>query len=337
MHGKQIIIPIVMSACLLTACDPPLHSSMFSTSTADSNSSGYGGYEPQMTKMSNYAATGASDNLNYAAAESSDNFYSTSAEESTAEQLAERKLIRTVSMSFSIPSSDGLADAVNSVSAEAEALGGYVEDNNSSYGDYASGSMTLRVPSEKTDELIEKLKGSGMELKNISDSTEDVTLQYVDVESRLKVKQEMQKKYEEYLSSAANVEEVMSIEKELSAVTEDIESYQSQLNVLKNQVDYTSIHIYIDCKVSEESQGFLDAFADMLHNLGSELGETFIDAFSWFVNALVRLLFGIPILIIVVRAFMFAIGKAHKRKKKDSAAEAKPDKPDKAAAEQKEE
>ncbi len=306
---KRFLIPIVLSACLLMACDPG--SSRVSGNTTSFSVDSAGG-NASMSKMAN--------SVNSTMDSDFDVDYGTSAE--TSDTLSEnqtttsRKLIRIVSLSFTIPNSDALSDYVNSISKEAEKLGGYVASNNSTYGDYANGSLSLKIPADKADEFIENLKGSGMKLTNTSDSTEDVTLQYVDVESRLKVKEQTKAKYEEYLSLATNVEDTMNIEKELSSVIADIESYRSQLNVLKDQIDYTSIYVDINCEVSAEAQTFGEEFISTLKNLRSEVGGTFIDAFCWFVNTIVVLIFAIPIFVIVIRVFMFAIGKTWMRKKK---------------------
>lgn len=309
---KRYLIPLMLSAYLLTACDPgSVIGSSHATSGMSVDSAAADGYSNySMSKMTANSLESADTD----AVDTSD----TLAEN---EAASERKMIRTVSLSFTIPSSDTLAASVNTISSDVAKFGGYVANNDSTYGDYAYGSLSIKIPTAKADAFIEALKGSGMKLTNFADSTEDVTLQYVDVASRLKVKEETKKKYEEYLAAATSMEDTMSIEKELSSVISDIESYQSQLNVLKNQVDYTTISVSISCERSEEAETFPEEFMRTLKNLGSEVGGTFIDGFCWFVNALVMLLFAVPLLIIVIRAVMFAVGRPWKRKKKEKKAE----------------
>ena len=308
---KQFLIPLVLSVCLLTACDPgSVSGDSHSTSNIAVNSAATDGYSNySMSKM-------ATDNF-----ETTDTSGTLTKDEIT----SERKMIRTVNLSFSIPSSDTLADCVSTISTEVEQLGGYIANNDSTYGDYAYGNLSIKISATKADEFIETLKGSGMKLTNYTDSTEDVTLQYVDVESRLKVKEDIKQKYEEYLSAATTMEDTISIEKELSSVISDIESYQSQLNVLKSQVDYTTISVNISCEKSEEAEPFPEEFMRTLKNLGSEIGGTFIDSFCWFANTLITLIFALPLLIIVIRAIMFAIGSPWRRKKKEKAKNTKSD------------
>lgn len=47
---------------------------------------------------------------------------------------------------------------------------------------------------------------------------------------------------------------------------------------------------------------------------------TFLNAFTWFVLCIIWLIFIIPVMCLVVRAFMFAIGKWKKREKKEGKA-----------------
>lgn len=299
---RGIVLPLLLAATIMTGCGS---SSSGSAVTADS----YSGYSnstgtDMLMEMSSDTAMPAESRLS-----------ANSTAESSGDQLSEeRKLIRTVNISLSIPSSDTLQENISALVNAVTANGGYVSSNNSEYGDYASASLTVMLPKDKADAFIEAVKGSGMQLKNLSDSSSDVTLQYVDVESRLRVKQETRDKYESYLKDSTSMEDTMRIEEQLSAVTEDIESYQSQLNTLNSQIDYTTVTIYISCETSAEKTSFGAKLTEALQGLADEAGETFINMLSWFVNALVSLVFILPLGVLVIRVFLFAVGKRVKGK-----------------------
>ncbi len=297
--NKKILLSVLLSAALLTACGGRSEGTV-SNYTAD------GGWD---NRVSSAAVTenAVADSSWYSGEENADS--------GTDKVPSERKLIRTVNISLRIPSSDTLQENVAKLVSAVTANGGYVSSNNSEYGEYASASLTVMLPKDKADAFIETVKGSGMELKNISDSSSDVTLEYVDVESRLRVKQETRDKYEAYLKDSTSVEDTMRIEEQLLSVTEDIESYQSRLNTLNSQIDYTTVTIYINCESSAEKESFGSKLLDALQGLTDEAGETFISMLSWFVNALVSLIFILPIAVLVIRVFLFAIGKRVKGKK----------------------
>ena len=49
----------------------------------------------------------------------------------------------------------------------------------------------------------------------------------------------------ELLSTAENMEDLLSIESKLSDIRYEIESYESQLRLLDNQIDYSTVHVEI--------------------------------------------------------------------------------------------
>ena len=171
------------------------------------------------------------------------------------QMLENRKLIRTVHISLKV--AGDLQQAVEETQSLLAAAGGYAENNSSYFGDYRSSvSIVMRVPKAESDGILEELK-SRFKLLGMDDSVEDVTLNYTDVKSRLDVKQKTRDKYIEYLDKAETIEEIMAIEEKISEVTADIESYESQMRVMDNQIDYTTIYVELqsDEKAVEQSFG----------------------------------------------------------------------------------
>ncbi len=74
---------------------------------------------------------------------------------------------------------------------------------------------------------------------------EDVTKQYIDLESRLKNRKAEEQRYLEILEKADTVEEILKIESRLSDTREAIERLQGEMNYLKNRVEYSTITIRI--------------------------------------------------------------------------------------------
>ena len=94
----------------------------------------------------------------------------------------------------------------------------------------------IRVPADRFDELlliIEPL-ASKIESKNIN--TQDVTEEFIDVETRLKTKKELETRYLEILKQAKTVTDIISIESQIATVRSEIESMEGRINYLKNQV-----------------------------------------------------------------------------------------------------
>ena len=160
-----------------------------------------------------------------------------------------RKLIRNVDMDVETESFDAL---LASAQSQAEELGGYIESSSISNSSYASSTsaarsarLTARIPSEKLDGYLAGIsKQSNVTRK--SESTEDVTLQYVDLQSHKKALLAEQESLLSMMEQAESIEDIIAINEQLTDVRYQIESMESQLRTYDNQVDYSTVNIYID-------------------------------------------------------------------------------------------
>lgn len=159
-----------------------------------------------------------------------------------------RKLIKTVNLEMQTKEFDTVVEGINK---KVQEMGGYIENSSvwgSSYyntGSTRNSEYTVRIPSDRLDEFIEVVGSLGnVTYKN--ESVEDVTLQYVDVESRKKALETEQARLLELLEKADNLEDLLTIESRLSEVRYELENYGSQKRLLDNQIDYSTVHITVN-------------------------------------------------------------------------------------------
>ena len=158
----------------------------------------------------------------------------------------ERKLIRNVSMNLETREFDALT---KSISDAVTFFGGYIEQadvsGNSLYwsGERSSrcSNLTARIPENKLDAEV---SGQGnVTYKN--ESVQDVTLQYTDITSRKKTLQMEQDRLWELLEKAESIDAVIALEARLSEVRYQLESIESQLRTLDNQIVYSTVYLSI--------------------------------------------------------------------------------------------
>lgn len=161
----------------------------------------------------------------------------------------ERKLIRNVSMNLETREFDALT---KSISDAVTFFGGYIEQadvsGNSLYwsGERSSrySNITARIPENKLDAFLTEVSGQGnVTYKN--ESVQDVTLQYTDITSRKKTLQMEQERLWELLEKAESVDAVIALEARLSEVRYQLESIESQLRTLDNQIVYSTVYLSI--------------------------------------------------------------------------------------------
>ena len=180
-------------------------------------------------------------------------------------QETDRKLIRNVNLSLQTKEFDTVLD---NMSQKVKDLGGYIQDSSvwgssSDYSSSRSASYTLRIPSDKLDEFIDVVETLGnVTYKN--ESVDDVTLRYVDVDSHKKALETEQERLLALLEKAENVEDIITIENRLSDVRYELENYESQIRLLDNQIDYSTVYVDVSevSRVTDTGkQGFFEEVA----------------------------------------------------------------------------
>ena len=270
-----VLISCFLTACLLTGCGyagmDMSSSQMNSSTSAGAVSEGY------------YGDYGMAD-MEFAYGE--ENWIETQPEvgDTTTQglnnvSLNDRKLIRTVNMTVETKEYDTL---LSTLETEVQSRGGYIESmdsyNGSSYSSYRStrhASLTLRIPKAQLDNFLALISDIGNVVRR-SDNVEDVTLSYVDLESRRNALRTEQERLLELLEMAESVEDIITIEDRLSSVRYQLESMESRLRTMDNQVDYSTV--YMDVSEVQEltlvkeqtaweriSYGFVDSLKDIGH------------------------------------------------------------------------
>ena len=130
------------------------------------------------------------------------------------------------------------AARMKQISDLAVEMGGFVVSSNlyrSTYGpnslEVPEATVVIRVPSERMDEALERIKEGAVEIDHENVSGQDVTSQYVDLQSQLKAKQAAEQKLLEILDQATRAEDVLAIYLQVQQV-------QSEIEVLKGQIKY---------------------------------------------------------------------------------------------------
>lgn len=231
----------------------------------------------------------------------------------TAPAQSDRKLIRTVSMDAETENYDTLITALEE---KLTALGGYTESRQT--GTYGStrrwSSMTIRIPADNLSAFVTHVSKNANVLST-SEETKDVTLQYVDTESKITALETEQARLLELLAGAQNLSEILEIEARLSDVTYELERYASQKRSYDNQITYATVRLTVEevevlTPVEEPSvfDRIRTGFASSLHGVSDGL-----------VNLFVLLVAGSPYLLVygaVIGVILAVSSRIRKRKQK---------------------
>jgi hypothetical protein len=227
----------------------------------------------------------------------------------------ERKVIKTAYIDIEIESGK-FEEAMFELTALAEQNGGFVarsESYSDSEGNLTSGYITIRVPSNKYNSALDKIKAMGT-IKSISSSGQDITQEYVDLESRLRNYQAQEEVLLDLMAQSKRVSDSLEVQKELNNVQGEIEVIKGRMNYLDNMVSFSTIDVYFhepEPIKTASDWGFVQALKRGLRGA--------VTAFNWMIMALIAtapvwIVIGILLIIIwqIIRARKRRAGKEKK-------------------------
>ena len=197
-----------------------------------------------------------------------------------------QKLIRKIYLDAETEDLDALLEAVME---KINQLGGYVEQQEIYHGSpsaqrrYRRGSLTIRIPAEKLDDFVAKVTEES-NIVSSNETSDDVTLRYVAIQSRISALETEQTRLLELLAKAETTRDLLEIEERLTEVRTELEEITSQLRVMDNQVNYGTVNLSVsevkEYTVVEEPetvwQRIGTGFKQSLKSIGNGFTEIFV-------------------------------------------------------------
>lgn len=296
MKTKSVLLGIVILALALSGCASRSHTanSLRSGGVEDYAMKAAPMVEPMAPMLESYAESAGSPGIAAAGVESV------------------QMIMMNASLSIAV---DDPAATLSDVQKLAKGMGGYTVSSNL-YKSYTSSgvevpqaNLIIRVPAERLDEAMQKIKDMTGDPKkytlNENISGQDVTKEYTDLKSRLRNLEEADAKLSEFYENATNTEEALSIYSQKMQVTEQIEIIKGQIKYYDESVSTSSITLQIQSKETiapitvagwQPSGVARDALQALL-----DFAKGLVNFLIWLVILVVPivLLFGLPIFFLV--------------------------------------
>ncbi len=159
-----------------------------------------------------------------------------------AQQVASNRLVIRTAMQSMVVERVDLAEArVRQIAAE---RGGYVLRAQSSGEEAArSATITIKVHAERFDETLATLGGLAQQIESQQIEGQDVTDEFVDLESRLRNLRALEARLLTFLEEARNVEDSLRVSQELSNTQGEIEQVQGRINYLRESAALATITV----------------------------------------------------------------------------------------------
>ena len=227
----------------------------------------------------------------------------------------ERLIIRTADMSITAADTEA---TLAQIAAMADSSGGWVVSSNiyQSSDTYKSGYVTIRVPSEGFQSVLDAIAGLAVEVSGLSTSGQDVTEEYVDLSARLNNLEATAARLRQFLEESRNVEDALAVNVELSRVEGEIEALKGRMQYLEQSSAFSSITVNVSpdalaqpiqvggWRPSGVAKDAIEALINMLQVLAN--------AAIWFV------LFALPVLLVLAIPFVLLIWVIKRLRRRES-------------------
>ena len=219
---------------------------------------------------------------------------------STAGQVAQERLV-IENADLAIVVKDPKA-RMKQISDLAKQMGGFVVSSNlyqdtSTGREVPQGSIVIRVPSEKLDEALAKIKEGAVDVPRENRSGQDVTSQYVDLKAQLTAKQAAEKKLLEIMDQATRAEDVLAVYIQVQTVQTEIEQLKGQIKYLEESAALSAITVQL---IAEESTQPIEVGPWKPEGAAKQAIQDLIFFFQNFVDFLIRfVLLTLPALILI--------------------------------------
>ena len=211
----------------------------------------------------------------------------TSAGGAASQQLLDRKLIRTATIQIE---TDAVSQKFEDISNIAVSSGGLVFSSQfGNDGERQTASITIRVPNERYEEVLNQLRRLG-DVRSENSNATDVTEEFTDLQSNLTNLQATEREYLKLLTQAGTIDEILVVQDRINVTRSQIDQIQGRLNLIGNQTDLATITAHLTPVLAQPP-------TEDKSSVG--IGEFAENAFE----SSLAVLFGIAVVLIAIGAF----------------------------------
>lgn len=216
------------------------------------------------------------------------------------------QLIKTVNYRFEV---ENVRKSTDAIELAVKKYPAYISSSNIHLENpILENKITIRIQSDYFNDLLKEIDQQAVFVNFRDVKTDDVEKEFVDLESRIKTKREVEARYMEILrKKTGTIEELLRAEQQIGELHEEIEASISRVNYLKDQVRYSTINLEFYQTITQEVK------AENTPPFFDKLKQGLNTGWQGLVSILVALAYVWPLMVLGAVVYVFA--KLHRKKK----------------------
>lgn len=211
-----------------------------------------------------------------------------------------RLVVQTAELTIVVKDVNARATAIQSM---ATAMGGFVVSANIYETEASDGTqvpqadLVVRVPADQLNSGLSQIKAGTVDVKNETRTGQDITEQYVDLQSQLTAKQAEADQLTKIMLNATKTQDVLAVYQELQQVETDIEVLKGQIKYDQQSASLSAITVHI---VAEQTVKPLQVAGWQPQGVARDAIQNLIFFWQDFINILITfVLYTLPVLITI--------------------------------------
>jgi hypothetical protein len=171
---------------------------------------------------------------------------------------AERLIIRTGNISMVVEDTRAAQGAIEQMVERMAGEGAFIVSSDEAGGTEGSQpyiTMSIRVPATRFDQTMDRLAELAVEVTNRSESAQDVTEEYVDLEARLESLEAARKRLLDIMAEARTTKDLLEAEQQLTQRESEIESIKGRMQYLEESAQLSSIWVELQPYILSQPVG----------------------------------------------------------------------------------
>jgi hypothetical protein len=250
--------------------------------------------------------------------------------------IQDRLIVMNVDVSIVVADPQKKMDAIDQMAKD---LGGYLVSMNMSQvytqgGETApQGSISIRVPAANLDKALSQIKADVLDVQSENRSGQDVTSQYVDLQSQLTNLERAEKDLQDIMDEAKNnpgndsttkTQDVLNVYNQIVAIRGQIEQIKGQMKYIEETTSTSAINVTL---IAEKTIKPIEIGGWKPRGVARDAVQALVKFLQGFVNFVIYfVLLALPILVVVfgpIGLVIWGIITLVKRRKAKKAAQSK--------------
>jgi hypothetical protein len=166
----------------------------------------------------------------------------------TVVERSNRMIVKNADIRLMVEDTDVAIDRSMQIVGDA---GGYIISSRVWYQDYFGNSLkyasvTIGVPVDEFETVLRRLRGLAVQVVDETASGDDVTEQYVDLQSQLVNLEATRARIQEFLKDTKSIDEALRVNQELANIEAQIEQIKGRMNYLTDRSAFSTVTINLE-------------------------------------------------------------------------------------------